>query len=151
MAELGDNPFRSPNPFRPASPFMGFNEVNPYSMPNPDNALNTLDIDKMLKDLDEKFKELDKQEQESKNQINNLNIESGKNVLFDIEDLNLPKTKDSVLNKETLEKSNDNDIIKNVNAKNDKPKINIDYDSKIIDDNIISDDEFFDDFFGDDD
>ena len=150
MAELGDNPFRSPNPFRPASPFMGFNEVNPYSMPNPDNALNTLDIDKMLKDLDEKFKELDKQEQESKNQFNNLNIESGKNVLFDIEDLNLPKTKDSVLNKETLEKSNDNDIIKNVNAKNDKPKINIDSDSKIIDDNIISDDEFFDDFFGDD-
>lgn len=32
-----------------------------------------------------------------------------------------------------------------------KPIINVDSDSKVIDDNVISDDEFFDDFFGDDD
>ena len=31
-----------------------------------------------------------------------------------------------------------------------KPKINVDGDSKVIDENIISDDEFFDDFFDDD-
>ena len=38
-----------------------------------------------------------------------------------------------------------NDIIEDI----EKPKINIDADSIIIDDNI-TDDEFFDDFFGDD-
>ena len=32
-----------------------------------------------------------------------------------------------------------------------KPKINIDADSIVVNDNVISDDEFFDDFFGDDD
>ena len=38
--------------------------------------------------------------------------------------------------------------IKTVNNEN-KPIINIDSESKIIDDNVISDDEFFDDFFND--
>ena len=33
----------------------------------------------------------------------------------------------------------------------DKPKINVDADSVVINNNVISDDEFFDDFFGDDD
>jgi len=32
---------------------------------------------------------------------------------------------------------------------NDKPKINVDTDSIIVNDNLISDDEFFDDFFAD--
>jgi type IV secretory pathway TraG/TraD family ATPase VirD4 len=32
-----------------------------------------------------------------------------------------------------------------------KPKINVDTDSVVVNDNVISDDEFFDDFFGDDD
>ena len=31
-----------------------------------------------------------------------------------------------------------------------KPIINVDSESKVIDDNVISDDEFFDDFFSDD-
>lgn len=34
--------------------------------------------------------------------------------------------------------------------KEEKPKINVDADSVVIDENIITDDEFFDDFFGDD-
>lgn len=37
-----------------------------------------------------------------------------------------------------------------VDLEEDKPKINVDADSIVIDDSIISDDEFFDDFFGDD-
>ena len=32
----------------------------------------------------------------------------------------------------------------------EKPKINVDADSIVMDDNIITDDEFFDDFFHDD-
>ena len=31
----------------------------------------------------------------------------------------------------------------------EKPKINVDADSKVVNDNMISDDEFFDDFFED--
>ena len=37
-----------------------------------------------------------------------------------------------------------------VNKEENKPKINVDVDSVIVNDNVISDDEFFDDFFGDD-
>ena len=36
------------------------------------------------------------------------------------------------------------------NSDEDKPKVNVDVDSIIVNDNVISDDEFFDDFFGDD-
>ena len=32
----------------------------------------------------------------------------------------------------------------------EKPKINVDRDSIVMNDNMITDDEFFDDFFGDD-
>ena len=32
----------------------------------------------------------------------------------------------------------------------EKPKVNIDVDSVIVNENVITDDEFFDDFFGDD-
>ena len=46
-----------------------------------------------------------------------------------------------------------NEIVKEENSvKNsdeDKPKVNVDVDSIIVNDNVISDDEFFDDFFFD--
>ena len=57
---------------------------------------------------------------------------------------------DNVLNPFNVGISN---TVKEQNPKvenNEKPKINVDSDSKIVSDNIISDDEFFDDFFGDD-
>ena len=57
---------------------------------------------------------------------------------------------DDVLNPFNVGISN---TVKEQNPKvenNEKPKINVDSDSKIVSDNIISDDEFFDDFFGDD-
>lgn len=44
------------------------------------------------------------------------------------------------------EKKNYNDSILN---NEEKPKVNVDVDSVVIDNNIVSDDEFFDDFFGD--
>ena len=44
--------------------------------------------------------------------------------------------------------TNDNLVIES--KKEDKPKINVDVDSVVVNNNIISDDEFFDDFFGDD-
>jgi hypothetical protein len=42
---------------------------------------------------------------------------------------------------------NTNTVIESTN----KPKINVDVDSVVLNNNIVSDDEFFDDFFGDDD
>ena len=52
------------------------------------------------------------------------------------EDILLPKEKE---------------VKKEIVKDNEKPKINIDTESKVIGDNIISDDEFFDDFFDDED
>lgn len=43
------------------------------------------------------------------------------------------------------EKNYNDNILKN----EEKPKVNVDVDSVVIDNNIVSDDEFFDDFFGD--
>ena len=160
MANMGDNPFRSNNPFRPnpaPNPFGGF---NPAPRQNP--PMGGMDIDSLLKDLDEKFKELDRKEAEKK--------QGGMNPLFNFgEDIQMPKKKadpivDDRIDKNIFTNVNDNEL----NAKenigenpsvlktNDnppletkKPIINVDTDSKVIDDNVISDDEFFDDFFGD--
>ncbi|CCZ89715.1 putative uncharacterized protein [Coprobacillus sp. CAG:605] len=43
------------------------------------------------------------------------------------------------------------EVKNNVLDSQDKPKINVDVDSVVFNNNVISDDEFFDDFFGDDD
>ena len=46
---------------------------------------------------------------------------------------------------------NHEEVKNNVLDSQDKPKINVDVDSVVFNNNVISDDEFFDDFFGDDD
>lgn len=50
-----------------------------------------------------------------------------------------------IFKKEELPKTNINQTI----ISEEKPKINVDKDSIVINDNVVSDDEFFDDFFGD--
>ena len=121
-----------------------------------------MDIDSLLKDLDEKFKELDRKEAEKK-QVSN-------NPLFSLSDeVAMPKKKVEPIAEERLDKNpfsplnSNNTIIKPIEnnsveelkvepkVEEKKPIINVDSDSKVIDDNVISDDEFFDDFFGDDD
>ena len=136
MANSGDFGFGSPNPFKPVmggfQPFGNLNNSNPMSTKN---DFNSLDIDSMLKDLDEKFKELDRQEAMKKQE----------------EKIELPKKKEITpldnpfLTNEIKETVKPKEVIEEV-----KPKINVDGDSKVIDENIISDDEFFDDFFDDD-
>ena len=136
MANSGDFGFGSPNPFKPVmggfQPFGNLNNSNPMSTKN---DFNSLDIDSMLKDLDEKFKELDRQEAMKKQE----------------EKIELPKKKEITpldnpfLTNEIKETVKSKEVIEEV-----KPKINVDGDSKVIDENIISDDEFFDDFFDDD-
>ena len=54
----------------------------------------------------------------------------------DVETLDMPKEKEVKEEKEEKKK--------------DAPKVNIDVDSVIMNENVITDDEFFDDFFGED-
>ncbi len=130
----GGNPFGQaprPNPFggMGGNPFekpMGNSpfgsDQNPFAKPNNPmmgNSMKDIDIDAMMKDIDKKLKEMDEAEK----------AEQGK---IDI-------------------KSNEKDIptITPVTKTVEKPKINVDVDSKIVSDNIVSDDEYFDDFFDD--
>ena len=160
--EMGDNPMGF-------NPMMGMGMpggMNPFmSMPSnprpmPSNGipnLSDLDIDQMMKDIDKKIAELEKEEQEKKKEIankekqeyispklNNTMIDEDDDDFIDV-DFELPSI-ESLRNKKEEEKQEDvQDVLTNV----PKPKINIDADSIVVDDNMISDDEFFDDFFED--
>ena len=139
MAEEG-NSFQNNNPFRPMDMGMGF---SPFSqglgMPNFGSApsrpsISDMDIDSMLKDLDEKFKELDRKEA-MKNEVR-------KDDSVKEDDL-LPEVDKKEEENKTLE------IVEPEEVLPEAPVINVDKDSKVIDDSVVSDDEFFDDFFGD--
>ncbi len=141
MAEEGNN-FQNNNPFRPMDMGMGF---SPFSqgmgMPNFGSApsrpsISDMDIDSMLKDLDEKFKELDRQEAMKKE------VKEEKPVKKD--DL-LPEV-DKIPEKHEEKQL---EIVEPEEVLPASPVINVDKDSKVIDDSVVSDDEFFDDFFGD--
>lgn len=166
MANMGDNQFRGQNPFRPnpsvaPNPFGGLGQTQ-----SPNSGMGGMDIDSLLKDLDEKFKELDRKEAQKKQVVPNHLVDLG-------EEINMPKKKIEPVSDGKVEKNDFNPFM-NFNTNNDvtpkddtkievdeikeepivnesKPIINVDSDSKVIDDNVISDDEFFDDFFGDDD
>lgn len=134
---LGFNPFMPtgmsnmagfqgmPNSGVPLDPFMkgpsAMSNIN--GMQKPISSLTNEEIDKMIADIDKKLKELDKEEEENK---------SNK------KELELPKLEKNI--SDSLAPSGD---------KEEKPKINIDADSIVMNDNIITDDEFFDDFFHD--
>ena len=139
MAEEG-NSFQNNNPFRPMDMGMGF---SPFSqgmgMPNFGSApsrpsISDMDIDSMLRDLDEKFKELDRKEA-MKNEVR-------KDDSVKEDDL-LPEVDKKEEENKTLE------IVEPEEVLPEAPVINVDKDSKVIDDSVVSDDEFFDDFFGD--
>ena len=139
------------------------------SMPSIEN-MTTDDIDRMIADIDKKLKELDEEEEKLAQQEESDKIEKtteGKQEslkeqpsfpLFDEKDITLeqdvlpveemkkPKTK---AKKEQSKENNKTKKIVKEDKLPDKPKINIDVDSVIVNDNIITDDEFFDDFFGD--
>jgi len=141
MAEEGNN-FQNNNPFRPMDMGMGF---SPFSqgmgMPNFGSApsrpsISDMDIDSMLKDLDEKFKELDRQEA--------MNKEAKEEQPVKKDDL-LPEV-DKIPEKHEEKQL---EIVEPEEVLPASPVINVDKDSKVIDDSVVSDDEFFDDFFGD--
>lgn len=138
------------NPFKPMpqdfgmSPF-GANPSSPLSpKPGMDNGIGNLDIDSMLKDLDEKFKELDRQEEERKKakaahlaEINNIELPK---------DIEIAPTEGKKVSIEPDIKVEEKPVTV---PKEETPVINVDNDSKVINESVISDDEFFDDFFAD--
>ena len=154
---FGGNPFAGPNPFaKDANPFSN-PAPNPFNNPSP---LSNMDIDAMMKDIDRKLKELDEEEARQKALLEKES--KGNN-----NDLELPKMdikEPEILVDEKLEIKEDS-LIADVDVKEEnilveepkeetkhddnKPIINIDADSIIVNENVITDDEFFDDFFGD--
>ena len=145
MAEEGNN-FQNNNPFRPMDMGMGF---SPFSqgmgMPNFGSApsrpsISDMDIDSMLKDLDEKFKELDRQEA-MKKEVKEEQPVKKDDLLPEVD--KIPEKHEEKHEEKQLE------IVEPEEVLPASPVINVDKDSKVIDDSVVSDDEFFDDFFGD--
>lgn len=140
------------------NPFGGGLSSNPFanSMPNPfkPNPMSNVDIDKVMADIDKRLKELDEEEAREKKALeekNNINKVSKENDT--VKEYSTPVP----IDKKIIESKLDNPIKKDENLKketklteikSDKPKINVDVDSVIVNDNIVTDDEFFDDFFG---
>ena len=139
------------------NPFMGFNPnprptATPSGLPN----LSDIDIDQMMRDIDKQLAELDAEEERKKKQqeVNNNQYESiikntsssrNDDDIIDI-DFDVPSI-ESLKNKQ-IQKQQQEEVVEVLNDV-PKPKINIDADSIVVDNNVISDDEFFDDFFED--
>ena len=140
------------NPFMPSSmpsnPFMGNPSSNPFMGGNalgnsggmfsspaqkPISSLTNDEIDQMIADIDKKLKELDEEEAREKEKL-------AKQNQIELPKLETPKPSESI------EKNLEMPMPKI----EEKPKINVDADSIVMDDNTITDDEFFDDFFHDD-
>ncbi len=126
------NPFgASPNPFGGALPGM------------PPSNLSNDEIDKMIADIDKKLKELDEEEAKQKELASNPVAEEVKPV---------EETPNVLPKEESVPPISTDKTLPTTEPKKEeeKPKINIDADSIVMNDNVITDDEFFDDFFGDD-
>ncbi len=116
------------NPFMGASPFFGdlpekkMPEMLP-GMNKPISSLTNEEIDKMIADIDKKLKELDEEEE--------------------MEKAKLEQKEEKVIPEPVIEEKEEPKV------EEEKPKINVDMNSVVMDDNMITDDEFFDDFFHD--
>lgn len=163
------NPFAS-TPIGTSTPIASSNNMtNPFNsnpmFNKPMNSLSDMDIDQMMKDIDRRLKELDEEEARQKEEM-----EKKTNPISDMvtekketSNVDLPKeiqTEKTVAMPNTTmpkvdELSNDNgkvaeekiELPKEQEMNLNKPKINVDADSIIVNDNVITDDEFFDDFF----
>ncbi len=143
-----NNPFGQasnfpPSMFSPFSPKMDMPNPNLFNQNNEPGKMprmSSLDIDAMLKDLDEKFKQLDKEEEENRKKIQEELKSNKDDAMIKINDDLEPLAK------------KEPEVIPEAKKMEDieKPKINVDADSIIVNENVITDDEFFDDFFTDD-
>ncbi len=154
----GPSPFGSPSGFGGMNPFSMNNDfnhspINPMlSNPMPSPMGGGLSIDEMMKDIDRKLKELDEEEKRQKDQLKqqNKDLMDG-NIKDDLLTSNLDLDDDIEIEQPLNKKEEIKEETKKENKNLDKPKVNIDVDSVIVNENVITDDEFFDDFFNDDD
>ncbi len=149
---------------------MGMNDNMAMPQSNPFvGSLNNVDIDAMMRDIDQKLKELDEEEKRQKEKLNEKDKEikdiskQTRDISADIDELLADKedtqeipviqiNNNVVKPKEVVVEEKPKETIKPVEKTEplDKPKLNIDTDSVIVNENVITDDEFFDDFFGED-
>ena len=158
---FGGGPFGGGSPFG-GSPFGG---GNPFasSMPSPfkpNPMSSSVDIDKVMADIDKRLKELDEEEEREKKALeeknkankteNNSNNKEVEELVIDEAPIEKPKTENKVAQQPVVNQAKPVQQSSTTNSvqNSDKPKINVDVDSVIVNDNIVTDDEFFDDFFG---
>ncbi len=115
--------------------FMGRKEEKPVEETNKNNV----NVDDLIKKIDARIAELEKEEELAKA---SPFAETTEKPVIEENSSNDENVSDFL----EFAKAINDDIIKDEET---KPKINIDADSIIVDENI-TDDEFFDDFFGDD-
>ena len=115
------NPFMGNMPSMPFNPFGGLPVNNSMSMNRPGSNLTSEEIDRMIADIDKKLAELDEEEAKEREKLANKEEKQG------------------IVKEDEIAKSNGKD--------EEKPKINVDTDSIIMNEQPITDDEFFDDFF----
>ncbi len=148
----GFNPFSNMGMGMPSSPFGfgGMNEPKEFNSPNKNplnepnslgGGLKDLDIDAMMRDIDKKLQELDEEEKRQKEKLKAQNAELMSNATKETNSI-LDKIKEEE-EAELLDTSNE--------APKEEPKVNVDVNSVIVNENVITDDEFFDDFFSDED
>ncbi len=148
----GMNPMgASSNPFMGGLPPMssgGFPGSKPSLMDDmipginkPVSSLTNEEIDKMIADIDKKLKELDEEEEREK-----AKLESSKELPIVEEEKVIEAPQVTTVEKVEPPKEVVKEEPKPVME--EKPKIHIDMNSVLMNDNEITDDEFFDDFFG---
>lgn len=145
------NPFASKNGM--PSPFGPRNNSFPPNPFSSGSSLSNEDIDRMIADIDNKLKELDEEEKREKKALEEKNKKIAEKEAMKQKVEKIPEIKEVVQTKEpvkNIEKKEEKQIkSKEIKKEAHKPKINVDVDSVIMNDNVITDDEFFDDFFGD--
>ncbi len=132
-----------------------FNNPMAGGLPNLANK-TPMDIDAMIKDIDAQIAKIEKEEEEKKKEMAKIKNETNNKTLPDLEiSKNEPLTSKVNLPSIDLNSNTEDDIInetrpiENTKTSNEKPNINVDNDSVIVDQHVVSDDEFFDDFFTD--
>ena len=136
------------------SPYMG-SGFNPFMQSNPfinnrpmNNEITSKDIDDMVKEIEKKLQALDEEEKKENSKKENENP-----IITPIKEkesnINIDDVIKTLEEKQSNEKSDDpNDLTQEIKMDDAiNTKLNVDKDSKIINDTISNDDEYFDDFF----
>lgn len=134
------NDFGFPKPERDYAPPFGGGMFNP-----------NMDMDEFVKNIDKKIAEL---EEEEKREKEKQKLEGTNNINEETKLSEVPKEEKpsyNIYNEPSIpSKMDDKHEEEKKTEQIEKPKINIDADSIIVDENNVTDDQFFDDFFGDD-